>query len=240
VRFAILGIDFLKHHQLVVDIYSKQLLPRASLSAPVAGDVFAIADCAASQAPATVSAQQWTEILEQFPSVTKPFEVRSAPAHGVEHSIETVGRPTMAKFRRLDPARLAAAKEEFQRMLEAGIVCRSQSCWSSPLHMVRKKDGGWRPCGDFHHLNIATAGYKYPLPNMGDLASRLDGCTIFSKLDLQKGYFQVPVTAADVAKTGIITPFGLFEFLRMPFGLKNAGMTFQRLMDRIFSTCLSL
>jgi cleavage and polyadenylation specificity factor subunit 1 len=69
---------------------------------------------------------------------------------------------------------------------------------------------------------------------MGDLTSRLSGCTVFTKLDLQKGYFQVPVAAADVAKTAIITPFGLFEFLRMPFGLKNAGMTFQRLMDRIF------
>jgi cleavage and polyadenylation specificity factor subunit 1 len=92
VRFTILGIDFLKHHQLVVDVYSEQLLPRASLSAPVAGDVFAVADCAANQVPAAISAQQWTEILEQFPSVTKPFEVRSAPAHGVEHSIETVGQ----------------------------------------------------------------------------------------------------------------------------------------------------
>jgi Reverse transcriptase (RNA-dependent DNA polymerase) len=69
---------------------------------------------------------------------------------------------------------------------------------------------------------------------MGDLSARLDGCTIFSKLDLQKGYYQVPVAAADISKTAIITPFGLFEFLRMPFGLKNTGMTFQRLMDKIF------
>jgi cleavage and polyadenylation specificity factor subunit 1 len=169
VRFTILGIDFLKHHQLVVDIYSEQLLPRASLSAPVAGNVFVVADCAAGQVPATASAQQWTEILEQFPSITKPFEVHSAPAHGVEHSIETVGHPTTAKFRRLDPVRPAAAKEEFQRMLGAGVVRRSQSCWSSPLHMVRKKDGGWRPCDDFRCLNIATADDKYPLPIMGDL-----------------------------------------------------------------------
>jgi Reverse transcriptase (RNA-dependent DNA polymerase)/RNase H-like domain found in reverse transcriptase len=73
-----------------------------------------------------------------------------------------------------------------------------------------------------------------PLPNMGDLSSRLDGCRIFSKLDLQKGYLQVPVTAKDIPKTAIITPFGLFEFLRMPFGLRNTSMTFQRLMDNVF------
>ena len=69
---------------------------------------------------------------------------------------------------------------------------------------------------------------------MADLSSRLSGCKVFSKLDLQKGYLQVPVAAADVPKTAVITPFGLFEFLRMPYGLKNAGMTFQRLMDHIF------
>jgi Reverse transcriptase (RNA-dependent DNA polymerase) len=148
-----------------------------------------------------------------------------SPAHGVEHNIETAGRPTTAKFRRLDPVRLAAAKAEFDKMLAAGVVRRSSSSWSSLLHMVQKKDGGWRPCGDFRRLNNVTVEDKYPLPNMADLSARLDGCVIFSKLDLQKGYFQVPVAATDVAKTAIITPFGLFEFLSMPFGLKNAGMT---------------
>ncbi len=77
---------------------------------------------------------------------------------------------------------------------------------------------------------------KYPLPNMADLAARLDGCRIFSKLDLRKGYLQVPVAAGDIAKTTIITQFGLFEFTRMPFGLRNAGMTFQRLMDSILGS----
>jgi hypothetical protein len=65
-------------------------------------------------------------------------------------------------------------------------------------------------------LNIITKEDKYPLSKMGDLSSRLDGCRIFSKLDLQKGYLQVPVAAKDIPKTAIITPFGLFEFLRMP------------------------
>jgi hypothetical protein len=68
---------------------------------------------------------------------------------------------------------------------------------------------------------------------MADLAARLDGCRLFSKLDLRKGYLQVPVATEDIAKTAIITPFGLFEFTRMPFGLRNAGMTFQRLMDSL-------
>jgi hypothetical protein len=169
-----------------------------------------------------------------FPGVVQPFAVSTTPAHGFQHHIESKGPPVTAKFWRLDPQRLAAAKEEFSKMLAAGVIRRSSSCWSSPLHMVKKKDGSWRPCGDFRRLNLVTQEDKYPLPNMADLASRLDGCRVFSKLDLQKGYLQVPVNAADVPKTAIITPFGLFEFLRMPFGLKNAGMTFQRMMDQIF------
>jgi hypothetical protein len=73
-------------------------------------------------------------------------------------------------------------------MLEAGIVHRSKSPWSSPLHMVKKRDGTWRPCGDFHRLNNVTTADSYSLPNMADCPAWLDGCRVFSKLDLQKGY----------------------------------------------------
>jgi hypothetical protein len=76
---------------------------------------------------------------------------------------------------------------------------------------------------------------KYPLPNMADLAARLDDCNIFSKLDLRKGYLQVTVATADVPKTAI-TPFGLFEFLCMSFGLQNAVMMLQRLMDSLLGS----
>ena len=99
--------------------------------------------------------------------------------------------------------------------------------------MVQKSDGSWRPCGDFRRLNLITEDDRYPLPNMADITSSLAGATIFSKLDLKKGYHQIPVHKSDIRKTAIITPFGLFEFLRMPFGLKNAGMSFQRFMDRL-------
>ncbi len=98
--------------------------------------------------------------------------------------------------------------------------------------MVPKKDGLWRPCGDYCRLTLVTTPDKYPLPNMQDLSKGLHGCTVFSKIDLVKGYHQIPVAVADIPKTAIITPFGLFEYLFTPFGLSNAPQTFQRMMDR--------
>jgi hypothetical protein len=92
--------------------------------------------------------------------------------------------------------------------------------------MVEKADGGWRL------LNLVTKPDSYPLLNMMDFAAKAEGCTVFSKIALRKGYFQIPMHSADVEKMAITTPFGLFEFTRVPFGLRNAGCTFQRLMDR--------
>ena len=94
------------------------------------------------------------------------------------------------------------------------------------------QDCSWRPCGDFHCLNLISEADCYPLPNMVDFTSILAGATIFSKLDLKKGYHQIPVYPSDIKKTTIITTFGLFKFLRMPFGLKNASITFQRFKDK--------
>lgn len=103
--------------------------------------------------------------------------------------------------------------------------------------MVRKADGGWRPCGDFRRLNLVTEPDVYPLPNMLDFAAKAAGCTVFTKIDLRKAYHQIPVNPADVCKTAIATPFGLFEYLRMTYGLRNAGPTFQRHVDRTIKDC---
>jgi hypothetical protein len=203
-------------------------------SHPASGYVAAVGSASATP-DSTDTRDTWQTLLQEFPGLSAEMSTSTRPAHGVLHHIETTGRPVTAKFRRLCPERLDAAKEEFSRMLKAGIIRRSHSQWSSPLHLVKKKDGSWRPCGDFRHLNLITVTDKYPLPNMADFSARLDGCTVFSKLDLNKGYLQVPVTTADVPKTALITPFGLFEFIHMPLGLKNAGMTFQRMMDHIFA-----
>ena len=99
--------------------------------------------------------------------------------------------------------------------------------------MVAKKDGTTRQCRDYLHLNERTSGNAYPIPHIHDFASGLSGCQIFSKIDLVKGYHQIPVRVTDVLKMAIATPFGLFEFTRMPFGFKNAAQTFQRLMDNV-------
>ena len=101
--------------------------------------------------------------------------------------------------------------------------------------MVKKKDSSPRPCRDFRRLNLATLVDKHPVPNLGDFSSQLEGCTVFNTLDFKNGYLQIPLEKSAVPKTAIITPFGLYEFLCMPFGLKNAGMTFQWYMDCIFN-----
>jgi hypothetical protein len=99
--------------------------------------------------------------------------------------------------------------------------------------MVEKADGSWRPCEDFQRLNLVTKLDSYPLPNMLDFDHVAKGCTIFSKIDLRKGYHQIPVHPDNICKTAISTPFVLVENTRMPFGLRNAGNTFQRKIDRV-------
>ena len=174
-------------------------------------------------------------LLVQYQAVVNSSGSLPSVTHDVQHHLVTSGPPVSAKFRRLDGEKLKAAREEFRTLEAAGIVRRSSSQWASPLHMVRKSDGSWRPCGDYRRLNLATEVDRYPLPNIQDFAGRLYGSCVFSKLDLKKGYYQIPMLPEDIRKTAVTTPFGLWEFTRMPFGLKNAGMTFQRLIDRTIS-----
>ena len=96
-----------------------------------------------------------------------------------------------------------------------------------------KKDGTFRPCGDYRRLNKVTIHDSYPMPLINDVLQRLPSATVFSTIDLRKAYHQIPVAEQDVEKAAVITPIGLFEFLFMPFGLRNAAQTFQRHIDHV-------
>lgn len=231
VTLPLLGADFLANYKLIVDVSRGRLVNTTCHSAtPITA---APADLAIQVIDAT---DDFAHLRKSYPEVFKP-ELRQQPQvpvkHGIYHHIKTSGPPVYSKFRRLSPDKLAAAKRTFAELERLGICQKASSPWASPLHIVVKKDGSLRPCGDYRRLNMQTEPDHYPLPNIADVTSYLHGAKIFSKLDLLKGYYQVPMHPEDIPKTAVTTPFGTFTFNYSCFGLRNAGATFQRTMDGI-------
>jgi hypothetical protein len=232
-----LGADFLSHHRLSVDCYHGQIVDNetklASTLVPSQENPQYITPIATipPDVPPFV-----TDLLKNHASITSPWQITSHSSPIITlHVIETTCKqPIYSKPRRLAPDKLAVAQSEFEFLVKSGIARRSSSPWSSPLHMVPKSDGSWRPCGDYRQLNSVTKADRYPLPRLTDFVLQLQGTTVYSKLDLVKAYYNIPIHADDISKTAITTPFGLFEFLFLPFGLRNASQTFQRFMDTIF------
>ncbi|UYV66998.1 hypothetical protein LAZ67_4003622, partial [Cordylochernes scorpioides] len=152
----------------------------------------------------------------------------------VKHRIHTGDHhPIKQRPYRVSKREREIMQKEVDTMLERKVIQPSESPWSAPVVLVKKKDGTWRFCVDFRRLNHITKKDVYPLPRIDDVLDHLSSARYYSTMDLKTGYWQVEVDERDREKTAFVTPDGLYEFMVIPFGLCNAPATFERMMDNV-------
>ncbi|XP_078237011.1 uncharacterized protein LOC144584564 [Pogona vitticeps] len=174
--------------------------------------------------------QELKMLLSKYQQV---FSNKPGIVKGVMHRIHTGDAPPQAvsPYRVTGPYR-DKVRKELDEMLRENIIVPSSSPWSSPIVLVDKPDGSIRFCVDYRKLNRVTTPDAYPMPRLDNLIETIGGCRFISSLDLVKGYWQLRIDPRDQEKTAFCSPFGLYEFRVLSFGLRNAPATFQRLMDQ--------
>jgi ribonuclease HI len=166
-----------------------------------------------------------------------PSDMPGIPRDVTEHSLDIRARARSVKQTpcRFDEEKCRAIGEEIHKLLAAGFVKEVfHPEWLANHVLVRKKDGKWRMCVDYTSLNKACPKVPYPLPHIDQIVDSTAGCETLSFLDAYSGYHQIKMKESDQLATSFITPFGMYCYTKMPFGLRNAGATYQRCMNHVF------
>lgn len=183
--------------------------------------------------------QLLTELLNRYSELFYKDGDQLSATHEIKHEIiTTTDQPIYSKIYRYPQIHEVEIQNQIKNMLDQNIIRESNSPYNSPLWVVPKKidNSGiqkWRIVIDYRKLNQNTINDKFPIPNMDGILDKLGKAQYFSSIDLAKGFHQILMHERDVEKTAFSTPFGHYEFIRMPFGLKNAPATFQRLMNSV-------
>ena len=144
-------------------------------------------------------------------------------------------KPVKQKLRNQGKEQIETAKEEVEKLLKAGFIIECKySDWLSNVVLVKKSNGKWRMCVDFTDLNKACSKDDYPLPKIDRLVDSTAGHALLSIMDANAGYHQIPLATEDQSHTTFITNTGVYYYRVMPFGLKNVGATYQRLVNKVF------
>ena len=187
--------------------------------------------------PTLVPTRDLHNLLYEFHDVFQEIPAGLPPMVGTGHTIplEQGHRPPSRPLFRLSPAEVEEAKRQVQELLSKGWIVPSQSPYGAPIMFVTKKDATLRMVIDYRQLNSITVKNKWPLPRIDDIFDQLSRASLFSSIDLTSDYHQIRLAKDERKKTAFRTPFGLYEFKVLPFGLTNAPATFQSTMSRIFN-----
>ena len=159
------------------------------------------------------------------------------PRDVAEHSLDVKpgSKPVAQRLRRFDAAKRKIIGEEIRKLMEANFIKEVfHPEWLANPVLVEKKSGKWKMCIDYTSLNKACPKVPYPLPRIDQIIDSTAGCETLSFLDAYSGYHQIKMKESDQLATSFITPFGMYCYLTMPFGLRNAGATYQRCMQHVF------
>jgi hypothetical protein len=169
--------------------------------------------------------------------VWSPSDMPGIPRDVAEHSLDirAGARPVKQHLRRFDEEKRRAIGEEVHKLMAAGFIKEVfHPEWLANHVLVKKKGGKWRMCIDYTGLNKACPKVPYPLPRIDQIVDSTAGCETLSFLDAYSGYHQIKMKESDQLATSFITPFGMYCYTTMTFGLRNAGATYQRCMNHVF------